>query len=349
MRFLSCGFVLLMAFFLLPGCEESNPVKDRLNEELSDTTVVVSEAYAQDTVVVDYKEVNNVVYYDFSSGTKVSRPHDTWDIAFDTDRYIIANSGDYGSGVLVCSTGITDISQDFTGWKDSLDFGAEFGSFRFTTRESNSLGLNYKIGSGMGSTYTKNVYLIYTEDGSFYKMQVTGSLPMGAGLRLHIDSLSGDGAVEDTFETDGLYDYVYVDLGAKTTVDVAPKKADWDVRFGRTGDYIMSSLKSGRSSVAINTKAGVEVAAVSDAQLADVTDAANLSYSTDLLAIGHSWYDFNRDTRVYELAPVVYVFKTAEGNYAKMKMLSFKGPNDERFWSVIKYLYQEDGTTTFSD
>jgi hypothetical protein len=301
-----------------------------------------------DTANVDYKGDNNVVYFDFSSGTKTTLSHDAWDIAFDNDRFVIANSGNYGFGVLVCSTGVTDISQDFSSWTDSVEETNEEGRFRLVIFDDNVLGLSYKEGSGMGSVYTNNVYLVYTEDESFYKVQITGSLPMGAGLRMRIDSLSGDGAVEDTFETDSEYDYVYVDLGTKSPVSVAPPKDEWDVRFGRTGEFIMGSLKNGRSSVAINAIGGVEVAAVEDVQLAEVTDASAYTYSTNPLAIGHNWYEYNRNDRVYELQPTVYVIKTTEGNYAKMKLLSFEGPNDESFWSVFKYHYQADGSTSFS-
>ncbi len=307
-----------------------------------------SSDYAMDTANVDYKGENNVVYFDFSTGARTTLAHDTWDIAFDDDRFVIANSGTYGYGVLVCSTGVTDISRNLSHWTDSLDLADDQGWFRLITTADNVLGLNYKEGSGMSSVYTNNVYLVYTEDESFYKVQITGSLPMGAGLRMRIDSLSGDGAVEDTFETDSDYDYVYIDLGTKSAVSVAPPKDEWDVRFGRTGEFIMSSLKSGRSSVAINTIGGVGVTVVEDVQLAEVTDATAYTYSADPLAIGHDWYEYNRSDRVYELQPNVYVIKTTEGNYAKMKLLSFKGPNDESFWAVFKHYYQEDDSTTFT-
>ncbi len=305
--------------------------------------------YITDTANVDYKGVNNVVYYDFSSAKETTLAYDTWHIAFDTDRFIIANSGDYGYYVVVCSTGVMDIRLDLSTWADSLAIDQEKGHFRLVTEESNSLGTNYKTGSGMGSVYTGNVYIIATRDNGFYKMQITGSLPMGAGLRMRIDSLSGNGAVEDTFEIDSDYDYVYVNLASRTAVKVAPPKESWDVRFGRTGDFIMSNIWNGRSSVSINAKTGVEAAKVDSSQLADVLSAGNLAFSTVRNTIGHGWYKYNRVDKVYELLPTVYVIKTTEGHYAKMKMLSFKGPNGESFWSMFKYYYQSDGSTTFSN
>jgi hypothetical protein len=36
--------------------------------------------------------------------------------AFDANLNVIANSGNYGSDVAVCSTGVTDFTQNFTTW-----------------------------------------------------------------------------------------------------------------------------------------------------------------------------------------------------------------------------------------
>lgn len=330
--------LLSLAIMIAVGCDSST-------NSPSDTGSV---SYLRDTANVDYKGENNVVFYDFSTGTKTLRSHDSWDLAFDTDRFIIANSGVYGYCVLVCSTGIDSIGMDFSGWKDSLEISVDDGWFRLLSEESNSLGLNYKQGSGMGSTYTKNVYIIRTEDQKFYKVQITGSIAMGAGIRMRIDSLNGIGAVEDTFETNSAYDYVYLDLETKSTVDFAPKKDAWDIKFGRTGEFIMNAMTSGRSSISINKKGGVQAAIVDAENLSDVTDALGATYSDDLLAIGHNWYSYNRTDKIYELASNVYTFETTEGNYAKMKIYTFKGPNDERFWADFDYYYQADGATTFS-
>lgn len=305
--------------------------------------------YLTDTAIVDYSNANNLFYFDFSTGKATTLPHHLWDIAFDADRFIITNGGDYGYGVLVCSTGVTDISQDFSSWKDSLDITKDNGHFTLTTRAHNVLGTNYKSGSGMGATYTKNVYLIQTEDKKFYKLQITGALAMGAGLRMKIDSLSGSGAVEDTFTTTTIYDYTYVDLGTKSAVIIAPPKDQWDIKFGRRADFIMDNMNSGRSSVFLNAKAGVEVAKIDSVQLDNVSTTAGLTFSGDMLAIDWMWYSTDRSTgsTVYVVNPSVYVFKTTEGKYAKMKILSFKGPANQSFWSVFDYYYQADGAATF--
>jgi hypothetical protein len=330
--------LITLAIVIVAGCDSST-------NSPSDTESV---SYLRDTANVDYKGKNNVVFYDFSTGTRTIRSHDGWDLAFDTNRSVIANSGEYGYCVLVCSTGIDSIGMDFSSWKDSLDLSVDDGWFRLLSEESNPLGLNYRQGSGMGSTYTNNVYLIRTEDQRFYKVQITGSLPMGAGLRMRIDSLDGNGAVENTFETNSAYDYVYLDLETKSTVDFAPKKDAWDIKFGRTGEFIMDAMTSGRSSISINKTGGVQTAIVDAEDLSDVTGVLDCTFSDDLLTIGHNWYSYNRTDKIYELAQKVYIFETTEGNYAKMKIYTFKGPNDENFWADFDYHYQADGATAFS-
>ncbi|MFW5959759.1 MAG: HmuY family protein [Chitinivibrionales bacterium] len=338
MRIVTVIIWVMATLSIFFGCDnDPNPVDSE------------SSGYAIDTAIVDYKDVNNVVYYDFSDGDKKVVEHDSWHLAFDENRSLVANSGEYGYGALVCSTGIHDISEDLSSWVDSVDEEDETGHFRLINEDSNVLGLNYKEGSGMSSEYTGLVYILKTETNSFYKFSVTGSLPMGAGLRMKIDSLGGTGGVEDTFFMQDDYSYTYIDLKTKSRVDVAPPAGEWDIKFGRTGDYIMSSLTSGRSSIAINKNAGVEAAVDTGVQLDDVKDALDYTFSSDLLSIGHDWYEheYGENGHVYYTLENVYVVKTTEGNYAKMKLLTFKGPDSESFWAQFKYHYQDDGSSDF--
>lgn len=335
MWYIYCVYAFFAMLLMFSGCDDVNPILSVIE-------------YSSDTAAVDYKGANNVVFYDFSSGTKTVVAHDAWHIAFDTSRYMIANSGSYGYEVLVCSTGVTDITHDFSSWKDSLQIDNENGHFRLITTTSNILGHSYIKGSGSNVHWTQNVYLVATRKGGFYKFQIKGHAPAGNGLLIRIDSLSGIAAQENTFLIDTADDYVYIHLGAKSVVSVAPSCNQWDIRFGRTGAFLMKSLWNGRSSIAINKKGAVAVASVENVQLAHVVDALAYPYRTDLLAIGHGWYNYNNADKVYEVLPNVYVVKTTEGHYAKMKMLSFKGPNGESFWSVFKYYYQSNGASHFS-
>ena len=322
------------ALAMLAGCDVGTEPKG------GDTTPTVD--YRIDTANVDYKDANNVVFFDFSSGEKTVVAHDTWHIAFDTDLNVIANSGNYGSDVAVCSTGTTGFGADFTDW-----FGDTTKTFTRTDIGDNILGTNWMdLSGGMPPSYTEQVYLLKTKGANNYKVQFTGA-GMGGTLTMKIAAPDAATADEQTFSHNSDYEYTYIDCASKQAVLVAPKKDAWDIRFGRT-EFAMGTSTGGRSSIAINTAGGVSVAVVEDKDIDEVTEAGPLSYSTDLLAIGNGWYEFDRDTRTFSVEKKTYVVKTTGGNYAKFQPATFDGPNGESFWCVFEYLYQDDGAATFS-
>lgn len=297
--------------------------------------------YVTDTAVVDYKGLNQVVYYDFSTGKKTALAHDTWHIAFDSDLSIVANGGNYGFGVSACSTGIVDFGTNFSGWKDSTS--------RYTRTDTNAnvLGNTYSNKGQM----TNQVYLIKTEDGGFYKFQVTGTLDDKGGLKLKIGSLDATTAETMDFKVAKGYNYTFVDVANKKTVTVEPLSKEWDIRFGRT-EFLMGKSTSGRSSIGINFKGGVSVATITSKSDIDLSSVASIpaaaEFSATPLAIGSSWVSYSSETKVFTMQPVVYVVKTAESNYAKMRIVTFMGPNNEYYYSLFKYLYQADGASSFA-
>lgn len=323
--------LITLALLFLQACSDSG----------TDPNHSPSSQWMTDSANVDYKGANQVVFYDLSTGKQTVIDHDTWQIAFDVDRFLVANGGHYGFGVAICSTSVTDFSEDFSSWTDSTD--------RFTRTDTNYnvLGTSYKSGTGMGSTYTQQVYLAKTDGGDYYKFQVVGGLPMGAGLRMKIGALDDTKADEDSLEFMTGYNYTFVDLKAHKTVLVEPKSDAWDLRFGRT-EFLMGSSTSGRSSIAINSMGGAKVYQVSDVSLSDVVKVEKDSLSSDMLLIGNSWYEYDRSTKLYSVMENVYVIQTTEEHYAKVRFLTFLGPNGESFYTKFKYLYQEDGSTTFA-
>jgi hypothetical protein len=307
------------------------------DDENDNPTPAVS--YQVDTANVDYKNANNVVFYDFSSGTKTVVAHDTWHIAFDGDLFVIANSGNYGTGVSVCSTGVTDFATDFTSWMTDTT-----KVFTRIDTNANVLGRNWMDMSSMPPSYTNQVYLLKTEAGNF-KVQFTGA-GMDGTVKMKIAAPAAASADEQTFMHDSEYDYTYIDCATKQAVMVALKMDNWDVWFGRT-EFAMGASTGGRSSVAINAKGGVEAAIVEGRKIDEVLETGGLTFSSNVLTVGNSWYNFEHSTRTYSVAENTYVFKTTEGNYAKMQIATFKGPGDESFYSIFEYLYQADGATTF--
>jgi hypothetical protein len=328
-----CLVGVVLCTLVAVGCDDGNGGTD------PDPGPVA--AIELDTAVVDYNGANNVVFFDFSTGTKTTLAHDTWHIAFDGDLFVIANSGNYGTGVSVCSTGSGDFAADYTSWMSDT-------SKKFTRIDTNAnaLGRSYMDLGSMPPTFTQQVYLLKTEAGNF-KAQFT-SAGMGGTLDIKIAAVDAASGTATTYTHNSAYDYTYINCATKQTVVVAPPKDSWDIRFGRT-EFAMGSTTGGRSSVAINAAGGVEAAVVEGSSIDEVSDASGLTFSDDILAVGNSWYTFHHDTRTYEVMENTYVFKTTEGNYAKMQIATFKGPAGERFWSQFAYLYQEDGSTTFDN
>ena len=307
----------------------------------SSSAIPVEVKYLTDTAAVDYKGLNQVVYYDFSSGKKTVIAHDTWHLAFDADLNLVANGGNYGFGVAACSTGIADFSADFSSWKDSTS--------RYTRTDTNAnvWGKSY-VQAGV---LTHQVYLAKLESGAIYKFQVTGVLNGNSGLKLKIGALDAPSAEEVEFKYAEGYGHTFIDIVNLQAVLVEPLLKEWDIRFGRT-EYQMGSGTSGRSTIGVNSQGGVAAASIvteNDIELSSVMEMpAASSFSATPLAIGSSWVVYSPTTKLFTMQPVVYVVKTTEGYYAKMRLLNFMGPNNEYYYSLFKYLYQADGATRFA-
>jgi len=291
--------------------------------------------YHTETAKVDYGGENNVAFFDFSSGTITHIKHDVWDIAFATydSTLMIANSGSYGFGVTVTNTKSTNWLADYSGEAGNIN--------QHTTIDDNPLK-DFQSG-GVSKRY---VYLAKDEAGNCYKFQIDSI--SGSTYKLRIDTLDGNSTSTIDVTIDNNYDYIYVDLGTKSVVSFAPPKSDWDIKFGRTEEYIGGPMGwVGRSSVSVNIASSVKSALV-EKNIEDVKSASGLTLSPDLLNIGHNWYTYNHATHTYSVDPQkTWIIQTVEGNYAKFQMLTFYGPNKEKFYSEFKFYYQDGGSTEF--
>jgi hypothetical protein len=329
---------IAVAGLLITGCESLfNPGTGDTERQEDETTV----EYLVDTASVDYKKSNNVVYFDFSTGTKTVTAHDTWHFAFDANLNVIANSGNYGSDVAVCSTGVTDFTQNFTTW-----FADTSKYFTRTDTNANILGRKWMNSTIMPPTFSKQVYLLKTKGSGNYKIQITGA-GMNGSIKVKIATPAETMAEELSYTHNSEYEYTYIDCSSKQAVLVAPKTNTWDLRFGRT-EFAMGTATGGRSSIAINSAGGVSVAVAEGKNIDEVTDASSFTYSNSMFSIGHGWYAYDHDAKVYSVAKNTYVLKTTEGKFAKFQIATFDGPGGEAFWCLFEYLYQDDSTAFFS-
>lgn len=334
--------VSLTAFFLLfASCE--NPAGSDKDD---------SAGYGRATAKVDYKNsaAFKTVFFDFSTGTVTEADHNSWDIAVSlADGTIVANSGDYGLGALVFKSSSSDITADLSGndgditqrtFYDSRDAATDLFN---TQSAANPFDGEWTAGSGSG-----RVYLVKDAAGQAYKVVFESFGPMGRyGIRVAEGLNNGASTlVQGTLEAD--YDYLYIDLGSASAVTVAPPKADWDIRFTRTEEVLSAAYTAGRSSILLNAASAAEGAVVADTAIEGVSSAASLSFTTTPDVLGHGWYDFDMASMIYSVKTVTLVVKTPEGNYAKMQPGTFYGPGNEQFYTEFRYLYQGDGSASFS-
>lgn len=322
-------------FFILNSCTEI--VSDSNNGET---------AYLTDTARVDYKNDNSVIFYDFSTGTTVTRKTSDWDLAIElsgreTFGTAIANSGDYGFGVRVLATGDTTFAKDYTAmFADSAD------QFSITTETLNPIGQDwYTYNPVTHEPSAKNlVYLVKSGDAQ-YKVQFATITRYGI-LTLNIASPNGTTAIPTVVTPEQGYKFTYINLSSQSKVDFAPADSAWDVKFCRTEEDLsaVAGMRyiTGRSSIVINSAGGVETAIATGKGIRTVTSISGLEFSSEALAIGHSWYYVDQSEiakPVYSVPANTFVIKDTEGRYVKFEMNNFFGPEaDQQFYSEFVYL-----------
>ncbi|QSS96085.1 HmuY family protein [Psychroflexus sp. ALD_RP9] len=141
---------------------------------------------------------------------------------------------------------------------------------------------------------------------------------------------------------------------------VTNSETDWDIAFRGTTIAINGGEATGTNDEPErNANAG---AAIVDGTFESVTSAAELSFSQDsstgfAIPTGsdNGWYNYNFMTNI--VAPIpgkILVFRTAEGNYAKVEILSYykDAPaepdpfEDETRYYTFNYVYNPNGGDT---
>jgi hypothetical protein len=334
--------------------------------------------YLHGTLNVDYNAANNAVFFDFSTGTKTVVPHDFFDIAYSSntgDPIVIANSGNYGSGVQVYATDSSDIGADFsvtpgeaavkeytfrTGEKiyDHQTIENPLGSL--DTQPSKVMLIKVQYRDGITPEYFKVVFSVTmgTISGPSFNMTVVPGLGPGETGKVEIKAPIGG-------ITNG-YGWLYFKLvGADgpralnngTTwletgaTAIPPLAADWDILAIRStelqsldGETLAAEMPvTGRSSVLLNIYKNVQAKTIAG-KLIDEIKAADLSddgLSGAIDAIGYSWYKMAGMPPVFSPVGNSYVIKTVEGNFAKFQPESFYGPKSEGFVMDFSYSYEE--------
>jgi hypothetical protein len=360
------GFLALSASLLWASC-------DLLGTNGNDGD---GDDYPRATLNVDYNGANNAVFFDFSTGIKTVVPHDFFDIAYSSntnDPIVIANSGNYGSGVQVYATDSSGIGDDF-----SVTPG-EAAVKEYTFRTGEKIYNHQTVENPLGAldTQPSKVMLIKVQykDGDtpeYFKVVFSVSMGTASGPLYIMTVVPGlgpgeEGKVEIRAPIGGItvgYGWLYFKLvgeggprvlnkgtewtGGGTPVPLA---ADWDILAIRAtelqsldGETLAEEMPvTGRSSVLLNIYKNVQAKTIAGKFIDEVADADlsedGLSGAID--AIGYSWYKMAGMPPVFSPVGNSYVIKTVEGKFAKFQPETFYGPKSEGFVMDFSYSYEE--------
>jgi len=325
------SMLLLIMFVVITGCDDTTGPNS--NDDPPATQV--------DSVNVDYEGENNAVFYCLSTKAKTTIPHNVWDIAVDGSLNIVSNSGDYGYGVAVLSTGNTDFEADYSVYADSAFDGVECISF--VDNDPFEGWMDYDPVTHEVS-FSEEVFIVLTEDGTFYKVQfINATMMSGVSVTAKIDALSGTGAAEVTFAKDANYDKAYIDLATANMVFFAPMTTEWDLKFARGNQKIEIGggqfVVHGMSAISLNTADNVQAYVLEETSFGDVTVVESSLFSDAINVIGCSWYTFSgQPDMIFTCDNDVSVINTEAGIY-KLQMATFYGGPDgtKKFVSIFEF------------
>lgn len=149
--------------------------------------------------------------------------------------------------------------------------------------------------------------------------------------------------------TDG-ENWVYTDLLRGEVVDIsnAATSLNWDLGFRRTGVIVNGGISGPGEAAA---------AVLKDVLFEDILVAPEEGYVSDTeqittFATGDGWYTYTGPPNHWVLPnDIVYILRTATGNYAKLRFIGYYEDNESKVSSgfiSIEYVLQDDGTRNFS-
>ncbi|WP_298735847.1 HmuY family protein [uncultured Chitinophaga sp.] len=294
----------------------------------------------------------NSVFVDFSADKQTAVPRTSWTLGFysGADYRVILN---YTASTAVVALNKTDISQvglaDSTGI--SLGLGQGQGTMDMVDDVYGDLGKT-AIAAVSGTDADNKVYLLKPETASasdpntWYKIRVSRN---GDVYRLQFAKLGATTIQTADISKNADYSFTFYSLESARTVNVAPKKTEWDIQwsyglyFAGGGAAMIPYLYS--DFVYTNREAGVQAAEATTADgfdydsfaLSDVNNA-KLVYSSQRDAIGSKWRTTSGATLGIK-ADRFYVVKDPAGNYYKLKFISAGIGQDggERGYPEIAY------------
>jgi hypothetical protein len=359
-------YILSLITLVFTSCstDDSNPVEEA-------AILPVSEAVV--SPLLGGPNQQNQVYIDLSSNQQTAISRDSWDLGFSTgsDFRVIINGS---IKMAVKQTTSTDISEIQT--EDSA-VAVGYSTFSTMGYVDNPTGVLQGAGSGEGTAIAEilsnnednKVYLVnlgyevgtttptvgsVSTDGAergWKKIRIT---KQGNDYVLQYADLNATTAQSVTISKNTDYSFVFVSLDNGQTVNVQPKKNQWDLNFtGFTNYYPFgaSSITYYFSDfVATNMLGGAKVyqIVVADATQTETefnsfssTNVVESNFTvsaTDQRVIGSSWRNGGGPSSLPSIKDDrFYVVKDVDGNLYKLRFLALTNDAGERGYPFFEY------------
>jgi hypothetical protein len=145
--------------------------------------------------------------------------------------------------------------------------------------------------------------------------------------------------------------WMYFDFSRGSVVPVDnPKTSDWDLSIRRHVIRTNGGATNPNGQAALLALEGQELGAVSRVpdEAAFVSDVRDKKRLHPYNAVVDKWYKYSYTTNVLLPKPIVYLVRTQDGKYAKMRIVSYYCKGNISGCMTIEYVYQGDGSRQFT-
>ena len=147
--------------------------------------------------------------------------------------------------------------------------------------------------------------------------------------------------------------WTYFDFSRGAVVEVPHQLVpDWDLAFQRHKILANGGATNPKAKAAILNLGEVPFDAVMEAPAAGYVEDTIATLTADAIVTENlaikAWYHYNWLTHVLRPKPYVYVIRTADGKYAKLRLVSYYCEGGQASGCfTFEYVYQGDGSRRF--
>jgi hypothetical protein len=145
--------------------------------------------------------------------------------------------------------------------------------------------------------------------------------------------------------------WMYFDFSRGSVVPVDnPQTEDWDLSIRRHVIRTNGGVTNPHGQAALLAIEGQDFSAVTSVpeKTEFVSDVRNKKHMYPYNPVVDKWYNYSYTTHILVPKPIVYLVRTQDGKYAKMRIVSYYCKGDISGCMTIEYVYQGDGSRHFT-